>query len=119
MKMRKNINFWAEFFIFLTQTSPFYKSVLKFQRQYLACNNFNELHTAISLNVHEHTNRADTLIIACDVAYWLVYPGFVLKERSICQSGSLKFGTMKFFVFCKEGAAMANGIVKWFDEKKG
>ena len=23
--------------------------------------------------------------------------GFVLKERSICQSGSLKFGTMRFF----------------------
>ena len=23
--------------------------------------------------------------------------GFVLKERSICQRGSLKFGTMRFF----------------------
>ena len=43
--------------------------------------------------------------------------GFVLMERSICQSGSLKFGTMK--IFCKEGVTMANGIVKWFNEKKG
>jgi CspA family cold shock protein len=43
--------------------------------------------------------------------------GFVLKERSICQSGSLKFGTVKFF--SKEGVTMANGIVKWFNDKKG
>ena len=43
--------------------------------------------------------------------------GFVLKERSICQSGSLKFGTVKFF--SKEGVTMANGTVKWFNEKKG
>jgi CspA family cold shock protein len=43
--------------------------------------------------------------------------GFVLKEISICQSGSLKFGTVKFF--SKEGVTMANGTVKWFNEKKG
>ena len=43
--------------------------------------------------------------------------GSVLKERSICQSGSLKFGTVKFLR--KEGVTMANGIVKWFNERKG
>jgi len=43
--------------------------------------------------------------------------GFFLKEKSICQSGSLKFGTVKFFG--KEGVTMANGIVKWFNERKG
>ena len=43
--------------------------------------------------------------------------GFVLQERSICQSGSLKFGTMK--ILCMEGVTMANGIVKWFNERKG
>jgi CspA family cold shock protein len=43
--------------------------------------------------------------------------GFVLKESSICQSGGLKFGTVKFF--SKEGVTMANGIVKWFNDKKG
>ena len=43
--------------------------------------------------------------------------GFVLKESSICQSGGLKFGTVKFF--SKEGVTMANGTVKWFNEKKG
>jgi CspA family cold shock protein len=43
--------------------------------------------------------------------------GFVLKERSICQTGSLKFGTVKFF--SKEGVTMANGTVKWFNDKKG
>jgi CspA family cold shock protein len=50
---------------------------------------------------------------------WFVdwYAGFVLREISICQSGSLKFGTMK--IFCKECVTMANGIVKWFNEKKG
>jgi cold shock protein len=43
--------------------------------------------------------------------------GFVLKERSICQRGSLKFGTMRFFL--KEVVTMANGIVKWFNSSKG
>jgi len=43
--------------------------------------------------------------------------GSVLKERSIYQSGGLKFGTVKFF--CREGVTMANGIVKWFNERKG
>ena len=43
--------------------------------------------------------------------------GFVLKEISICQSGDLKFGTVKFF--SKEGVTMANGIVKWFNDSKG
>jgi CspA family cold shock protein len=42
--------------------------------------------------------------------------GFVLKGN-ICQSGGLKFGTMK--IFYKKEATMANGIVKWFNEKKG
>jgi len=43
--------------------------------------------------------------------------GFVLQERSICQSGSLKFGTVIFF--SKKEVTMANGVVKWFNEKKG
>jgi len=43
--------------------------------------------------------------------------GFFLKEKSICQSGNLKFGTVKFY--SKEGVTMANGIVKWFNERKG
>jgi CspA family cold shock protein len=43
--------------------------------------------------------------------------GFVLRGISICQSGGLKFGTAKFFI--KEDVAMANGVVKWFDDKKG
>jgi len=43
--------------------------------------------------------------------------GSVLKERSIYQSGNLKFVTAKFFG--KEGVTMANGIVKWFNERKG
>jgi len=43
--------------------------------------------------------------------------GSVLKERSIYQSGNLKFGTAKFFG--KEDVTMANGIVKWFNERKG
>ncbi len=43
--------------------------------------------------------------------------GFFLKESSICQSGGLKFGTVKFF--SKEGVTMANGTVKWFNDKKG
>jgi CspA family cold shock protein len=32
-------------------------------------------------------------------------------------SGDLKFGTKR--IFRKEGATMANGTVKWFNEKKG
>ena len=40
------------------------------------------------------------------------------SEGNICQSGSLKFGTERFFSE-KEGVTMANGIVKWFNEKKG
>ena len=43
--------------------------------------------------------------------------GLVLQERSICQGGSLKFGTIIFF--SKKEVTMANGVVKWFDEKKG
>ena len=43
--------------------------------------------------------------------------GFVLQERSICQSGSLKFGTVN--LFSKKEGKMANGVVKWFNEKKG
>jgi CspA family cold shock protein len=43
--------------------------------------------------------------------------GFVLQERTICQSGSLKCGTVKFFI--KEDVTMANGTVKWFNDKKG
>jgi len=43
--------------------------------------------------------------------------GFVPKERFICQSGSLKFGTVIFF--SKKEIMLANGVVKWFDEKKG
>jgi len=42
---------------------------------------------------------------------------FVLRDRSICQSGDLKFGTMK--IFRKEGVIMANGTVKWFSDQKG
>ena len=43
--------------------------------------------------------------------------GFILKERSICRRGNLKYGTMR--ILLKEGATMANGIVKWFNERKG
>jgi cold shock protein len=43
--------------------------------------------------------------------------GFVLQERAICQLDSLKFGTAT--LLRKEGASMANGIVKWFNERKG
>jgi len=43
--------------------------------------------------------------------------GFVQQERSICRSGSLKFGTVNFF--SKKEVTMANGVVKWFNEKKG
>ncbi len=32
-------------------------------------------------------------------------------------SSDLKFGIVKFF--SKEGVTMANGIVKWFNERKG
>jgi CspA family cold shock protein len=38
--------------------------------------------------------------------------------RSICQSGDPKFGTLINF-FKKEISTMADGIVKWFNEKKG
>ena len=43
--------------------------------------------------------------------------GFYLRVRFICLCGNPKFGTMNSF--CKEGVTMANGIVKWFNEKKG
>jgi CspA family cold shock protein len=43
--------------------------------------------------------------------------GFVLKGRSICLSGILKYGTMR--KFRKEGTTVANGVVKWFNSSKG
>lgn len=43
---------------------------------------------------------------------------FVLKERFICQSDNLQFGTMRIF-FEKEDVTMADGIVKWFNSSKG
>jgi CspA family cold shock protein len=43
--------------------------------------------------------------------------GFILKEGSICQSGNLKYETMRTFL--KEGVTMANGVVKWFNSSKG
>jgi CspA family cold shock protein len=43
--------------------------------------------------------------------------GFILKERSICLRGNLTYGTMR--ILTKEGAKMANGIVKWFNDRKG
>jgi CspA family cold shock protein len=43
--------------------------------------------------------------------------GFVLRERSICQNGNLKFETMR--ILLKEDITMANGIVKWFSDQKG
>jgi CspA family cold shock protein len=43
--------------------------------------------------------------------------GFILGERSICQSGTLQYETLKNFL--REGVVMANGIVKWFNSSKG
>ena len=43
--------------------------------------------------------------------------GFVLRERSICLNGNLKFETMR--ILLKEDITMANGIVKWFSDQKG
>ena len=46
------------------------------------------------------------------------WAGFVLQDRStICHSGNLKFGTMR--ILGKESVAMANGSVKWFNDRKG
>jgi CspA family cold shock protein len=42
---------------------------------------------------------------------------FRSEGKSIFQSGNLKFGTMK--ISRKEDVTMANGIVKWFDDRKG
>jgi CspA family cold shock protein len=44
---------------------------------------------------------------------------FVLKEFSICQSGSLQYETFVFFFISKKGVIMANGTVKWFNDSKG
>ena len=43
--------------------------------------------------------------------------GFVLRERSICLNGNLKYETMR--ILLKEDITMANGIVKWFSDSKG
>lgn len=43
--------------------------------------------------------------------------GFVLKEKSICLNGNLKFETMT--ILLKEDITMANGVVKWFSDQKG
>jgi CspA family cold shock protein len=43
--------------------------------------------------------------------------GFILGERSICQSGTLQYETLKNFL--QEGVIMANGVVKWFNSSKG
>jgi CspA family cold shock protein len=40
-----------------------------------------------------------------------------LGERSICQSGTLQYETLKNFL--QEGVIMANGVVKWFNSSKG
>ena len=47
----------------------------------------------------------------------MIGAGFVLRERSICLNGSLKFETMR--ILLKEDITMANGIVKWFSDQKG
>jgi CspA family cold shock protein len=44
--------------------------------------------------------------------------GFILKERSISWGGILKRETERTIIY-KEGAAMANGTVKWFNVRKG
>jgi CspA family cold shock protein len=43
--------------------------------------------------------------------------GFFLKGQSICQSGILQFATLK--ILRKENVIMANGTVKWFNDRKG
>lgn len=43
--------------------------------------------------------------------------GFTLRVCSICNKWHLKLGTVK--IFLKEDVTMANGIVKWFNERKG
>jgi len=57
-------------------------------------------------------------IIACDVVYWLVY-GFRSEGNIHLSKWQPEVWNHEIFLFCKEGATMANGIVKWFDEKKG
>ena len=42
---------------------------------------------------------------------------FRAEGKSICQSGALKFEIMR--IFQKGGRTMADGIVKWFSDKKG
>jgi CspA family cold shock protein len=42
---------------------------------------------------------------------------FFLKEKSIRQSGILQFATLK--TSRKENVIMANGTVKWFNDRKG
>ncbi len=44
--------------------------------------------------------------------------GFVSREYPFAKSGTLKIETITILIG-KEGAIMANGVVKWFDERKG
>lgn len=48
----------------------------------------------------------------------MFWGGFVLRDCSVCQCGSPKVGTIKFFRK-EEVGTMAKGIVKWFSDKKG
>ena len=42
---------------------------------------------------------------------------FFLKEQSVCQSGILQMAKLK--ILRKENVIMANGTVKWFNDRKG
>jgi cold shock protein len=53
-----------------------------------------------------------------EILYHTVRVGFVLKGKTICQSGNSQFGTMKI-ILKKECVTMADGIVKWFNSSKG
>ena len=44
--------------------------------------------------------------------------GFALKNRFLCQSGDLRLGTREES-FRKEIRALAEGVVKWFNGRKG
>jgi len=44
--------------------------------------------------------------------------GFILKERSIRLGGILQYGTMAI-TETKGGVTVANGVVKWFNDRKG
>jgi len=45
--------------------------------------------------------------------------GFALKGLFLGQSGDLRLGTILNFYFWKEVSALAEGVVKWFSERKG